>query len=65
MGNTESGFTSSSTGDEVTKGINLEGKVVIITGANAGLGKEVKKKKKFFFLTKNRQQESWQIQEQL
>eukprot|EP01080_Neovahlkampfia_damariscottae_P002382 gene2382-2847_t len=40
MGNTPSGFNGSSTADQVTKDVNLEGKVVIVTGANAGLGKE-------------------------
>eukprot|EP01080_Neovahlkampfia_damariscottae_P002576 gene2576-3538_t len=34
------GFGAKTTSEEVTKGINLEGKVAIVTGANTGLGLE-------------------------
>jgi len=33
-------FTKETTGEEVTKGIDLSGKTIIITGANSGLGYE-------------------------
>jgi len=38
-----SGFTSRSTADDVMKGINLAGKVAIVTGGNAGIGLETTK----------------------
>ncbi|QLC64837.1 SDR family NAD(P)-dependent oxidoreductase [Flavobacterium sp. LPB0248] len=38
-----SGFTATSTANDVTKGINLEGKTVIVTGGNTGIGLETTK----------------------
>ena len=37
---TKNGFGYRTTGEEVSKGINLEGKVAIVTGSNTGLGLE-------------------------
>ena len=34
------GFGYSSTAEEVTEGISLEGKNILVTGCNSGLGKE-------------------------
>ena len=36
----KNGFGPGTTSEEVSKGINLEGKVAIVTGANTGLGLE-------------------------
>ncbi len=33
-------FTKEATGEEVTQGIDLSGKTIVITGANSGLGYE-------------------------
>ena len=38
-----SGFNAKSTTDEVIKGINLEGKIAIVTGGNTGIGLETVK----------------------
>jgi WW domain-containing oxidoreductase len=40
MGKGESGFGYGSTAEEVTAGISLAGKTILITGCNSGLGKE-------------------------
>jgi WW domain-containing oxidoreductase len=40
MGNSPSGFDKNTTAEQVVEGISLEGKNVLITGANTGLGKE-------------------------
>ena len=39
-GNGPSGFGYGSTAEEVTAGVDLSGKTVIVTGCNSGLGKE-------------------------
>lgn len=39
-GRGESGFGWSSTAEEVTEGLDLAGRVVLVTGCNSGLGKE-------------------------
>ena len=36
----DSGFTSKSTAEDVTKGLNLTGKTMLITGCNSGIGLE-------------------------
>ena len=36
----KNGFGYSTTAEEVTAGISLEGKTIFITGCNSGLGKE-------------------------
>lgn len=40
---TGSGFNAGSTADDVIKGINLTGKLAIVTGGNAGIGLETTK----------------------
>ncbi|AXY75347.1 SDR family NAD(P)-dependent oxidoreductase [Paraflavitalea soli] len=39
----QSGFTAASTTSDVTKGIDLSGKIAIVTGGNAGIGLETTK----------------------
>ena len=40
MGNSNSnGYSSSTTAEEVSKNVNLDGKTIIVTGSNTGIGK--------------------------
>jgi short-subunit dehydrogenase len=40
MGQTQNGFSSSTTAEEVSKNIDLKGKTIIVTGTTSGIGKE-------------------------
>jgi NADP-dependent 3-hydroxy acid dehydrogenase YdfG len=44
MGQTQNGYSSSTTAEEVSTDIELTGKTIIVTGTTSGIGKGPKKK---------------------